>query len=141
MEADTIRNVRSSIYQLISYIEDISDKSIMFNNSSYAKDLRVLSEGAEEMRILGAILSINKGLKATIADTETFIDMIENLIWNRKEIMGLTPEESDKIDFEKFMTSVTYQNEVIEKYEKIKHSVNIPHLLSRVEHFKGYLTT
>ena len=141
MEADTVRNVRSSIYQLISYIEDISDKSIMFNNSPYAKDLRVLSEGAEEMRILGAILSINKGLKATIADTETFIDMIENLIWNRKEIMGFTPEESDKIDFEKFMTSVTYQNEVIEKYEKIKHSVNIPHLLSRVEHFKGYLTT
>ena len=140
-DVNDVRHIRSAINQLISYIEDISDKSIMFNSSPYAKDLRTLSEGAEEMRVLGAILSINKGLKATIADTETFIDMIENLIWNRKEIMGITPEESDKIDFEKFMTSVSYQNQVIENYEKIKHSVNIPHLISRVEHFKGYLTT
>lgn len=137
----TYKNWVASLTQMINYIKDIESKSLLFKQSSIAKDLRTLAEGAEEMRILGSILSINKGLKATVSDTETFIDTIENLIYDRKQASGQPAFESDKIDFHKFMTSKEYQDEVIEKYEKVKHSVNIPHLISKVQHFKGYLTT
>ena len=37
------------------------------------------------------------------------------------------------------MLDENYQKEIIEKYESIKHSVNIPHLLSKVPHFNEYL--
>lgn len=137
----TYKNWVASLTQMLNYIKDIESKSLLFKKSSIAKDLRTLAEGAEEMRILGSILSINKGLKATISDTETFIDTIENLIYDRKLASGKPAFESDKIDFHKFMTSKEYQDEVIEKYEQVKHSVNIPHLISKVQHFKGYLTT
>ena len=135
------KNWMAAQAQMIAYIKDIESKAILFKTSSIAKDLRTLAEGAEEMRILGSILSINKGLKASISDTETFIDTIENLIYDRKKIMGLPAHEYDKIDFVRFMTSQSYQDQVINKYEEVKHSVNIPHLISKVHHFKGYLTT
>ena len=92
----------------------------IFKSSPIAKDLRVLAEGAEEMRVLGSILSINKGLKATVSETEAFIDTIENLIYDRKLAMGWEGSETDKVDFHKFVTSKKYQEEVIEKYEKVK---------------------
>lgn len=135
------KNIESTLYQLLNYIQVMENNSILFKKSKYGKDLKTLAEGAEEMRILGAILGINKGLKATISETEEFIDMIENLIYDRKKIKGMRVSEADKIDFEKFMTNSQYKKEVINKYEEVKHSVNIPHLLSSVEHFDGYLLT
>jgi hypothetical protein len=116
----------------------MSNKAQKFN-SQIGKDLRVLAEGAEEMRVLGSILGINKGLKPSQTEAESFIDNFENLIFNRKLAMGETPTESDRIDFVKFMTSKKYQKEVIDKYELVKHSVNIPHLLTKAPHFLGYL--
>ena len=98
------------------------------------------------MRILGSILSINKGLKATASEVETFIDTIENLIYDRKEIlhnarMGSQPTEKDRIDFIRFMTDEAYQKQKIDVYDDIKHSVNILHLIAKVPHFNGYLKT
>ena len=138
---EIFKNWSAAQSQLITYIKDMEKKINTFKSSPIAKDLRVLAEGAEEMRVLGSILSINKGLKATVSETEAFIDTIENLIYDRKLAMGWEGSETDKVDFHKFMTSKKYQEEVIEKYEKVKHSVNIPHLLSIAPHFKGYLTT
>jgi hypothetical protein len=110
-------------------------------NSQKGRDLKVLAEGAEEMRILGSILSINKGLKPTAAEAETFIDTIENLIYNRKQILGAKLSESDIIDFHRFMLDENYQKDMIDEYEKVKHSVNILHLITKVPHFKAYLNT
>ncbi|MBO5130844.1 MAG: hypothetical protein J6B61_01150 [Romboutsia sp.] len=108
MDEVTYKNWIASLTQMINYIKDIESKALLFKQSSIAKDLRALAEGAEEMRILGSILSINKGLKATVSDTETFIDTIENLIYDRKQASGQPAFESDKIDFHKFMTSKEY---------------------------------
>jgi hypothetical protein len=133
-------NYTSSIYQLKDYISNINEKSqIFYNPTRHGTDLQVLAEGAEEMRILGSILSINKGLKSSMSETEIFIDTIENLIYNRKEILGQPPSEKDRIDFIKFMLDEKYQNQKIEEYEKVKHSVNILHLISKVSHFNEYL--
>jgi Mg2+/Co2+ transporter CorC len=123
-----------SMHQMVDFITDMANKSRTVY-SGKGKDLRVLAEGAEEMRILGSILSINKGLKATFADAESFIDTIENLIYDRKKVLGKKPSEDDKIDFHKFMVDEEYQAEVINKYEKVKHSVNIPHLITKAPHF------
>lgn len=136
----TYINWNASFKQMTNYISDMSQKSRTFKLGK-GSDLRTLAEGAEEMRILGSILGINKGLKPTFSEVETFIDNIENLIYNRKKIMGEEVSDDDKIDFHKFMSDETYQQEVIQKYEVVKHSVNIPHLLSKVPHFQGYLKT
>ena len=130
----------ASMHQTINYISDMSNKAQKFN-SQIGKDLKVLAEGAEEMRVLGSILGINKGLKPSQTEAESFIDNFENLIFNRKLAMGETPTESDRINFVKFMTSKKYQKTVIDKYEEVKHSVNIPHLLTKAPHFLGYLQT
>ena len=39
------------------------------------------------------------------------VDTIENLIYNRKEIMGLPTSEDDRIDFHRFMLDEEYQKE------------------------------
>ena len=130
----------ASMYQITTYISNMSRNAQKFN-SRVGYDLRVLAEGAEEMRVLGSILGINKGLKPSPAEAETFIDNFENLIFNRRLAMGEVPTESDRIDFIKFMTDGDYQKEVIDRYEKVKHSVNIPHLLTKAPHFFSYLQT
>ena len=126
--------------QMVAFVKDIAYKANKML-SSVGQDLKVLAEGAEEMRVLGSILGINKGLKPTVAEAETFIETIENLIIDRKKILGMPTTSDDHIDFTLFMVDDSYKQEVIEKYEKVKHSVNIPHLLSKAPHFTGYLKT
>ena len=138
--AESAANWEASMLQMVKYIQTMQGKINKFK-SQKGRDLRVLAQGAEEMRILGSILSINKGLKASVSDTETFVDTIENLIYNRKEIMGLPTSENDRIDFHRFMLDEEYQKEKIDAYEQVKHSVNILHLISKVPHFNGYLKT
>jgi hypothetical protein len=99
----------AAIKQTINYIQDIANKNkVLYAKNGRGSDLRILAEGAEEMRVLGSILSMNKGLKPTPAEAEAFVDVIENLIYDRKKIMGYEPSESDKIDFIKFMTDPRY---------------------------------
>jgi hypothetical protein len=73
--------------QIIDYIKDIEQKAELFKRGR-GRDLRTLAEGAEEMRILGSILGINKGLKPSTVEAEAFIDTIENLIYDRKKVLG-----------------------------------------------------
>ena len=126
--------------QMVSFIRDISKKAAKMN-SPIGRDLKILAEGAEEMRILGSILGINKGLKPTISEAESFIDTIENLIIDRKKILNVNTSSKDRIDFTRFMVDDEYQKECITAYEKVKHSVNILHLISKAPHFNGYLKT
>ena len=126
--------------QMVAFIRDIAKKANKMRSFT-GQDLKVLAEGAEEMRVLGSILGINKGLKPTVAEAETFIETIENLIIDRKKILGIPSTSEDHIDFTLFMIDENYQKEIIEKYEKVKHSVHIPHLLSKAPHFTGYLKT
>lgn len=139
-DSTTQNNYKASMGQMIEYIKDIEQKSELFRRDK-GSDLRTLAEGAEEMRILGSILSINKGLKPSTVEAEAFIDTIENLIYDRRKVLGYQVSESDKIDFFKFMTDEEYQKKVVDTYEAIKHSVNIPHLLLKAPHFNGYLET
>lgn len=139
-KASEATNWIASLYQMVSYLEDMQTKINKFK-SSKGRDLRKLAQGAEEMRILGSILSINKGLKATASEAEAFIDTIENLIYDRKKVLGMKVNEDDRLDFIRFMTDEEYQRQKIDEYEKVKHSVNILHLISKVPHFNGYLKT
>lgn len=142
-ESPDFINWSASLEQLIDYLHDMSNKINTFNDpkSTYRSDLKILAEGAEEMRVLGSILSSNKGLKTNPDDAEIFIETIENLVYDRKKILGLNPKDSDKFEILKFWFNEDYQKEWIEKYDAIKHSVNILHLISRVPHFKEYLKT
>ena len=139
-QSNQVSSYKASFYQLVNFIGDIQHKrNVFYRQGSYAWDLKTLAEGAEEMRILGSILGINKGLKPTASEAEIFKDTIENLIYNRKKILDENPSEDDKIDFHKFMLDPSYQMKCIEKYENVKHSINILHLISKVPHFNSYL--
>jgi hypothetical protein len=100
-------------------LENLGDKGIMV---AWSTADRVLENDADVITTL-----TSRNIHTAIFDKETlsFGDIKE---------ATMTTEE-DKVDFEKFMLSKSYQKQVIDNYEKVKHSVNIPHLLSMVEHF------
>ena len=50
------------------------------------------------MQILGRLLSSNKGVKSTTEEGINFLKQIENAVIDRKEIMGISSSEEDRID-------------------------------------------
>lgn len=149
IDENTRRNWNCSFNQMINFIKDIKQKSLLFNQDSTGYELRMLAEGAKEMRILGQLLGINKGLKSSINDMEQFIETFENLIINRKPIGGDIKDRAAraaakakyKIDFKKFLYDEDYAQWAIDEYESAKHSINILDVLSKVEYIKSYLQT
>ncbi len=134
----------ASIYQTAEYLGKYANLVNTYyshpnDQHYYARDLKILAQGAEEMRILGSILSSNKGVKSRTEEGITFIENIENAVIERKKLMGLEPNTDDRIDFILFCTDENYRKEAINKYEQVKHSVNILDVVTTAPHFLSYL--
>lgn len=132
-----------SMYQLIEYLNEYADLINQWNSDNYRKhDLKVLSGGADEMKRLGTLLGSNKGVKSKIEEGQNFINTLEECIKARKEQLGQTynPQE-DRVDYVLFCTNPEYREQCIEKYEKVKHSVNILQVLSVTPHMFSYVKT
>lgn len=116
-------------------IDTVEEYVINLSNIDYniLEDLKTVAEGAEELRILGQILSLNQGIKTDPEGLVTQINLIERAIYN------ITKNTNDIIDIKKFVQDEAYRNSKIEAYEKIKHSFNILEAVSTVPHFMGYL--
>lgn len=134
----------ASIYQLKDQLNKYGNLVYTYydhkDDAHYlARDLKILAQGAEEMRVLGSILSSNKGVKSRTEEGITFINTIENSIVDRIKLMGGTPTPEDKIDFILFCTDPNYREEAIDKYDAVKHSTNILDVVSKAPHFLSYL--
>lgn len=118
-------------------IDVVSNYLIDINklNFNHLDDLRVLSEGAEEMRVLGQIFSANQGIKTDIGAFLNQLNNIERAVYNH------TDHEEDMIDFTKFIFDKDYRQEQILKYEEQKHSINILEAPTVNNHTFGYLET
>ena len=123
--------------QIMDTLEDFAYKchTISRNRAVY-KDIQTLADGAAEMRILGQILGLNKGLKTKSNEINTQINLIERAIYDHTE------DEKDLIDLTRFAVDEDYRKECIDKYERLaKHSFNILDIAATVPHFMGYIQT
>ena len=106
-------------------------------------DLEILSQGAEEIRVLGVLLGSNKGVKTKIEDGINFINTLENIISDRYKIMHPDADESKlaslKIDYLRFCTDKEYMEWCIDEYDKVKHTVNILQVVALCPHIFSYL--
>ena len=135
--------------QLIDFVEDyIMQSDIINKHKGYFNDIITLSEGAQEMKLLGQILSLNQGLKTS---SDEFLKQINNLrraIYDKtgilEDLVDLTKfafDESEYVDPQTRKKYPTYREYIIQKYENYKHSFNIFDVVSKVPHFMGYLKT
>ena len=106
-------------------------------------DLEILSQGAEEIRVLGVLLGSNKGVKTKIEDGINFINTLENIISDRYKIMNPDADESKlaarKIDYLRFCTDKEYMERCIDEYDKVKHTINILQVVALCPHIFSYL--
>lgn len=131
--------------QLIDFVEDyIQQSDIIWKNESIFNDIAKLSAGAQEMKTLGQILSLNQGIKTTSDD---FVTQLNNL---RRAIYNKTGDLEDIVDLVKFVFDEnpytrdgveypTYREYVINEYEEMKEAFNIFDVVTKVPHFMGYL--
>ena len=100
----------ASVYQLIEWLEDYSDLAEQWrSNAQNRNDLKVLSGGAEEMRILGTLLGSNKGVKSKVEEGQNFINTLEEAIIKRKEALNQKTSPNDRIDYVLFCTNPEYR--------------------------------
>lgn len=144
---DVIENLRnqynsSLIYgaeiynQLIDFVQDyILQADVIGHNMKIYNDIKMLSDGAEEMRLLGSIFSLNQGIKTKPDELLNQINSIERAIYNK------TGKIEDLVDLQRFVFDEKYRQQCIEQYETIKHSFNIYEAISTVPHFMGYVKT
>ena len=122
--------------QLLDFIEQyLIQFDVINHNKDIYQDLKTLSGGAEEMRILGQIFGLNQGLDSTFEDIINQVNNIERAIYN------ITENVKDIVDITKFVFDPEYRQNIIDKYEQVKHSFNIFDAVSKVPHFMGYLQT
>lgn len=134
------------------------------NNISTYNSLKELYFGADEMRHLGSIFSLNQGLNTKISDIIGRINDIEKIFINRADLINsesrrqqihrwftdyrvnLYPYSSSNRDGYKVITPtkmslnefIQNPNELIKSYDTIKHSFNILDAVNTVPHFRGY---
>ena len=122
--------------QLIDFCEEyIQQGHTIGQNKEIYLQIKELSEGAAEQRVLGQILSINQGIKTSSDKLLTQINNIERCVYDKTE------NEGDIIDLIQFVSNKKYRDECIQKYEEVKHSFNILDAVSVVPHYFGYLKT
>lgn len=122
--------------QAIDFIEDyIQQGHVIGRNEEVYEDIRTLSDGAEEMRRMGSILSLNQGIKTNSEGLLNQVNLIERAIYD------ITGDQEDLINLSKFVFDEQYRKECIDKYEEYKHTFNILDVVSTIPHFMGYLQT
>ena len=134
----TGKDIKDSVIanKLIDLCENYIKISNIIRNDSNYKDIKTLSKGAEEYRILGQILHVNQGLYTSIPDSLNYLNVFQNLIFNE------TDRKEDKIDILKFTMDEEYREFVIDQYEnKAKNTINVLQVASKVPHFLQYLQT
>lgn len=118
-------------------IDSVEEYVINLSNidEKVLSDLHTLAEGAQEMRRLGSIFSLNQGIKNDPEGLLRQVNLIERAVYD------ITGDEEDIIDINKFAFDEAYRQRAINAYEKVKHSFNILEAVATVPHFMGYVRT
>ena len=110
--------------------------------------LKSIANGAEELSLLGRVLSINQGLKGNDFDEFNFVQGIESSI-NRIylnnidsfKLNGINPDNIERFNFRKFIEDSEYRNKQIKQYDLIKNTLNVLDVIASSPHFFEMLQT
>ena len=134
------------------------------NSENYKiyESLKTLYEGASEMKILGQLYGLNKGLVTKSEEVLQKVMGIADLVKDRQQIIDrkyyrkelnkavrgniedfkypeIKSPKPEKIDIVRFCFDKDYREEQIEAYDRVKHTINILDAVGSVPHFDGYL--
>lgn len=134
------------------------------NSENYKiyESLKTLYEGASEMKILGELYGLNKGLVTKSEEVLQKVMGIADLVKDRQQVIDrkyyrkelnkairgniedfkypeIKTPKPDKIDIVRFCFDKDYREEQIEAYDRVKHTINILDAVGSVPHFDGYL--
>lgn len=112
--------------QLIDFCQDfaVQYKSLDMNIFNQLKEL---AGGAEEMRVLGAIVGLNQGIPSDLAGLLNKRSLITNIF------------ENLKVDLQAFAFDENYRQQMIEANESQKHTFNILDVITTVPHVFKYV--
>lgn len=147
-------------------INDVQKVSVYGNYNLY-RDIEMLATGAEEMKQSGKILKLNQKIETNPTDLFNQVNNIEEVIIRRlsqyknqisrlgSDVSALPTEvqqmlsnrDSSKyieeggyrVNLEKLMTNEEYARQVIQLYNNIKQSYNLPQLITKVPNYRGYV--
>lgn len=121
--------------KILQMLDDIKDyiryKRIMEAHEQEFEDFKKLFAGANEMKKLGEILSLNQGLKSQERQSDAIITKIENIINDKGK---------PKVDIIQFVTDEVYRQKMIDEYSKNKIcTFNILDIIATKEDVFGFL--
>lgn len=147
-------------------INDVQKVSVYGRYNLY-HDIEMLATGAEEMKQSGKILKLNQKIETNPTDLFNQVNNIEEVIIRRlsqyknqisrlgSDVSALPTEvqkmlsnrDSSKyieeggyrVNLEKLMTNEAYARQVIQLYNNIKQSYNLPQLITKVPNYRGYV--
>lgn len=135
--------------QLVDFIKEYcTQQELVRKNSDIYNNLEVLSEGAEEFRVIGEYYSLNQGIPTSPEEIIQKVRGFENIIVNRlnriyskQRRRGIynNSELPKPFSLLQFVSNKEYQQKCIDKYESIKHTNNVLKAIVTVPHFYGYL--
>lgn len=134
----------------INCIEEyIKNAYVIYDNSATYFKFIELAKGADEMRRLGSILSLNQGLKTNTINLIRQVALIEDSVYNAYLQNKNDPRYQTKsqkhenllVDISKFVFDEQYRNEVIKKYDNYKHTFNILDVIAHNSHTMEYIKT
>lgn len=141
------QKIRYKANQLIDFAEEyVRQQEVRKVYSDEYEALKILAKGADEMRTLGSLYSLNQGLPTSpqdlLAKVLQFQDLINDRIDIQKAEARRKGEKFEKnpvnIDLVKFVYNEEYRDKIIRDYEAYKQTFNVPEALT-VSHFFGYL--
>ena len=146
---DQVRSLYRYITDYLSVKNSLLEKTGLTSEylSNALSKLIEISNGAEEVSLLGRILAINQGMKGNDFDEFSFISKMEsgiNRIFINKYKEKYSAESINDwkaFDFIRFMTDSQYQQDLIKQYDKVKTTFNILDVLARSPHFSEMLQT
>ena len=101
------------------------------------ENIKMLTEGASEIYVLGRLLGLNQGIKTEGTKYISQLNVLRYAIFNKKDYSDRS--EDDIIDIERYCIDANYRAKCIEEYENVKTSINILDVLDKSPHFSSYL--
>lgn len=134
--------------QLLDFVEDYRIQYLTVNpNSETYKTFKKLSEGGQEMFVLGQMVGLNQGVPTDLKGIIKKVNLFRNAFKDkehRKPVSSKVGQDIENfsiqgVDLQRFVNEEQYRQDVIEAYDHIKVSFNIFDVISKLDHTFAYV--
>lgn len=149
LESDIITKSMNEDYATDPRLKADLDKDLQeYYFDDYA-ELEKFDKAAKEIRVISGVLSINQSIPKSVYDVMTYLNNVNNGINKMYKDNGMPPKykyDPDhpndghvKFDIFDFIGDARVREFHIKKFDTIKTAFNIPLIISKNDHFFGYL--